>query len=63
MGWCIDCHRGNTPLSAQEEATVQQRSSFIRHMRELTAAGNDTRGVPATRPLQRATTDCVACHY
>jgi hypothetical protein len=32
-------------------------------MRELTAAGNDTRGVPATRPLQRATTDCVACHY
>jgi hypothetical protein len=63
MGWCIECHRGQTPLSPQEEASVQQRSSFIRRVRELRQAGNDTRGVPATRPNQRATTDCVACHY
>jgi len=63
MGWCIDCHRGQTPLSAAEEASVRQRSSFVRRVRDLGAAGNDTRGVAATRPNQRATTDCVACHY
>jgi hypothetical protein len=63
MGWCIECHRGQTPLSAQEEASVRQRSSFIRRVRELAVAGNDTRGVAATRPNQRASTDCVACHY
>lgn len=63
MGWCIDCHRGQTQLSAQEEASVQQRSSFIRHIRELREAGNDVRGVAATRPRQRASTDCVVCHY
>jgi cytochrome c7-like protein len=63
MGWCIECHRGQTPLRPEEEASVQQRSSFLRHVRELAAAGNDVRGVAATRPRQRATTDCVACHY
>ena len=63
MGWCIECHRGQTPLSAQEEATVRQRSSFVRRVRELGARGNDTRGVAATRPNQRASTDCVVCHY
>ena len=63
MEWCIDCHRGNTPLSAAEEASVQQRSSFVRRVRDLRVAGSDTRGVPATRPRQRASTDCVACHY
>ena len=63
MGWCIDCHRGDTKLSAAEEASVRQRSSFVRRVRDLGARGNDTRGVAATRPKQRATTDCVACHY
>jgi hypothetical protein len=63
MGWCIDCHRGNIPLSAAEEQSVQARSSFIRRIRELREQGGDTRGQPATRPRQRATTDCVACHY
>ena len=63
MGWCIDCHRGDTKLSAAEEASVRQRSSFVRRVRDLGARGNDTRGVAATRPRQRATTDCVACHY
>jgi hypothetical protein len=63
MGWCIDCHRGTTPISAAEEQSVRARSSFVRRVRELQAAGGDTRGQPATRPLQRATTDCVACHY
>lgn len=63
MGWCIDCHRGQTPISAAEEASVRERSSFIRHVRELREAGHDVAGVAATRPNQRASTDCVACHY
>ncbi|HEU0052816.1 MAG TPA: cytochrome c3 family protein [Longimicrobium sp.] len=63
MVWCIDCHRGNTKLSDQEEQAVRQRSSFIRRVAALRAAGSDVRGVEATRPNQRASTDCVACHY
>jgi hypothetical protein len=63
MGWCIDCHRGDTRLSAQEESAVQARSSFIQRMARLRAAGGDTRGLAATFPDQRASTDCVVCHY
>ena len=63
MGWCIDCHRGEAPLSAQEEQLVRQRSSFVRKVAALRAAGNDVRGVESTRPNQRASTDCVVCHY
>jgi hypothetical protein len=63
MGWCIDCHRGLTRLSAGEEASVQARSSFLRHIRALKAAGKDVQGVEATYPHQRASTDCVVCHY
>lgn len=63
MGWCIDCHRGDKKLSPEEEAQVQRRSSFLRNVRALQAAGNDVRGVAATRPRQRASTDCVVCHY
>ena len=63
MGWCIDCHRGNTELSPAEDATVRQRSSFIRRVAALKAAGSDTRGVESTWPKQRASTDCVVCHY
>jgi Cytochrome c7 and related cytochrome c len=63
MGWCISCHTGETKLSEAEEATVQERSSFIRKVRSLAAAGNDVRGVWAVRPNQRASVDCVVCHY
>jgi hypothetical protein len=63
MGWCIECHRGVTELSPQEEATVRQRSSFVRKVAQLRQAGSDTLGQPATWPKQRATTDCIACHY
>ena len=63
MGWCIECHTGQTKLSEAEERTVQQRSSFINRMKALRLAGNDTRGVWSTRPNQRASVDCVVCHY
>lgn len=63
MGWCVSCHRGETPLSAEEEAAVRQRSSFIRRIRGLRLAGNDVRGQLATYPNQRASVDCTVCHY
>ena len=63
MGWCIECHRGQTELSAQEEQTVRQRSTFVRKVAQLKAAGDDVRGQRATWPRQRASTDCIACHY
>jgi Cytochrome c7 and related cytochrome c len=63
MGWCISCHRGEMPLSPEEEARVRERSSFIARIRTLAAAGNDVRGQQATYPNQRASTDCVVCHY
>jgi len=63
MGWCIDCHRGNIELSAREEAAVQARSTFMRRFRALDAPGGDRRGQLATYPNQRASTDCMVCHY
>lgn len=63
MGWCIDCHRGEMPLSPQEEASVKQRSSFIQRISALRQAGADTRGLQASFPNQRASTDCMVCHY
>jgi len=63
MGWCISCHRGETPLSAAEEAAVRQRSSFVRKIATLRAQGSDVRGQLATYPNQRASTDCTVCHY
>ncbi|HEX8694538.1 MAG TPA: cytochrome c3 family protein [Longimicrobium sp.] len=63
MGWCIECHRGVTELSPPEEAAVRQRSSFLRRVAALRAAGTDTRGQRATWPRQRASTDCMVCHY
>src|SRR5690606_2571371 len=50
MGWCIDCHRGQTELSAEEQQTVQERSSFIREMTRLAAAGEDLGGWLGTYP-------------
>lgn len=63
MGWCIDCHRGEMPLSEAEEAAVQQNSSFVRKIARMAANGTDVRGVTATYPNQRASTDCTVCHY
>ena len=63
MGWCIDCHRGEMEISPEEESAVRARSSFIRNVRELEARGSDVRGQRATYPNQRASTDCVVCHY
>ena len=63
MGWCISCHRGETELTAAEQQRVTARSSFIRRMRGLQAAGGDRRGQLATYPRQRASTDCMVCHY
>ena len=63
MGWCVDCHRGETPLSTEEEAAVRARSGFVQRIRRLRDAGEDVRGQVATYPNQRASTDCVVCHY
>lgn len=63
MGWCVDCHRGKTELSAAEEASVQKNSSFIRQINALRASGEDMGGFDGTYPKQCATTDCSACHY
>lgn len=63
MGWCVSCHRGETALSDREEAAVRSRSSFIQRMARLEREGNDLRGLRATFPNQRASTDCMVCHY
>jgi hypothetical protein len=63
MGWCVDCHRGETELSAQEEASVQQNSTFLRQLQEARAAGEDLSGFEGVHPDQRASTDCTVCHY
>lgn len=63
MGWCIDCHNGETPLSEAEEAAVRKNSSFVRRVAALRAQGADTRGVPSMAPDKRASTDCFVCHY
>ncbi len=63
MGWCIDCHRGEIPLSEAENAAVQERSTFVREIAMLADQGADVRGVTATYPNQIASTDCFVCHY
>jgi hypothetical protein len=63
MGWCIDCHRGELPISEPELATVQERSTYVRRIADLAAAGVDVRGMEATYPNQIASTDCFVCHY
>jgi hypothetical protein len=63
MGWCIDCHRGDTPLSEAEDTAVKARSSFIQRMARLRQQGGDTRALAAAFPNQRASTDCMVCHY
>lgn len=63
MGWCVDCHRGEMPLSEAEEASVRRNSSYVRKIAALSAAGNDVSAAQKAYPNQRASTDCVVCHY
>ncbi|HUE97266.1 MAG TPA: cytochrome c3 family protein, partial [Longimicrobiaceae bacterium] len=35
MGWCVNCHRGELPLSEAELASVQDRSTFVRRLASL----------------------------
>ena len=63
MGWCIDCHRGETKLSQQEEQSVQQRSSYIRQVAALASTGHDVQALEARWPHQRASIDCTVCHH
>jgi len=63
MGWCVDCHRGEIPLSETEQASVLQRSTYVRRLVELAAAGSDLDGAEAAFPNAIASTDCFVCHY
>lgn len=63
MGWCVDCHRGELPISEAEEATIRDRSSFVRSVAAQAQAGIDVAGQRLTYPNQRASTDCFVCHY
>lgn len=63
MGWCVDCHRGDLPISEAEEASIRERSSYVRELRTIAAAGGDIRGAHAVWPNQRASIDCTVCHY
>lgn len=63
MGWCVDCHRGELPLSEEEFAAIRERSTYVQRLARLTAQGSDTRGATAAYPNQIASTDCVVCHY
>lgn len=63
MGWCVDCHRGNLPLSEEEYASIQERSTYVRRIAQLAASGSDVRGAEAVFPNQIASTDCLVCHF
>jgi hypothetical protein len=63
MGWCVDCHRGDTELSPEEQTAVERNSSYRRELIALQESGNDVAGVFARFPNIRASTDCTVCHY
>jgi hypothetical protein len=63
MGWCVDCHRGELPIPAEELALIQERSTFVRKLAQLAANGSDISGQIATYPDQIASTDCFVCHF
>jgi hypothetical protein len=44
-------------------ASIQDRSTYVRRIVDLGAAGVDVRGVEATFPDQIASTDCFVCHF
>lgn len=63
MGWCIDCHSGKTELSEQEDATIRERSTYVRTIAAAAASNADVQGALGTHPRQRASIDCSVCHY
>ena len=63
MGWCIDCHEGESELSAEEEARIAERSSYRRRLAALEAEGVDVSAQKLKWPNQRASIDCTVCHY
>jgi hypothetical protein len=63
MGWCIECHRGERPISDGERTAIQERSTYVRRIRTLADEGNDVSGALATYPNQIASTDCAVCHF
>jgi hypothetical protein len=63
MGWCVQCHTGQTPLSEEEERLVRERSMYVRRISALAEAGSSIAGQQARWPNQRASIDCVVCHY
>ena len=64
MGWCIDCHRGDLPLSAggggRRCSAAPPTSAGARRWRRPARTCGGRHG---TWPNQRASTDCVVCHY
>lgn len=63
MGWCVNCHRGELPLSEEELVTIREQSTFVRRIASLASANIDVQGFMATYPNQIASTDCLVCHY
>lgn len=63
MGWCVDCHRGELPLSDEELDTIRDRSTFVRRIARLASEGQSVAGLEGTYPNQIASVDCVVCHY
>ena len=41
MGWCISCHRGEIPLSEAEQATIQERSTYVQRLASLLQLGHN----------------------
>jgi hypothetical protein len=63
MGWCVDCHRGEIPVSEAEEATIRERSRFVQNLAARASEGVKVAGHELLYPNQRAATDCTVCHY
>ena len=63
MGWCINCHRGEIPVSEGEMQTILERSTYVQELVQLAQAGADLQGAEAAYPNQIASTDCFVCHY
>lgn len=63
MGWCVNCHRGELPISQEERSTIEERSTYLRRLRTLADEGQDIGGALAAYPNQIASTDCFVCHF
>lgn len=63
MGWCVNCHRGEIPLSEAELTTIRERSTYVQRLVRLAQQGEDLDGAEAAYPNQIASVDCTVCHY